>query len=320
MYQANFKDLPVLATYKDALGWESQVKPIRGRTPECKPIGKRRNTWVNIRKENDTVICKLYNTDVITYHEDGRIVVNLGGWSSPTTMAFIEELLYVRTRIAHNRVWIFAGSNDNSASPKWHALRVNEPNLLTRGTPKHGETRFIFHNPTSVPVHKINRSGANNVRKLYKPYRDYLVTTMRLRDNGFSIQEIEDMFPEEAAQVRQIHGADALQLGYLRLPRLLVEKNHTLDAKALDTFITDVRSTDKTAWYKQTLMLAYANAHMWYLYQTGWVKPTQAQMLKRLDDLILYAHRDECFTEEVSNGEVVRDAYHRFFSNKPVRS
>ena len=319
MYQANFRDLPVLASYDEALKWESMIKPIRGRTPECKPLAKRRNTWVNIRKEADTVICKLYNTDVITYHKDGRIIVNLGGWASPTTMSFIEELLYVRTRIAHNRVWIHVGTEDKPCT-RWYTLRVNEPNLLTRGTLKHGESRFIFHNPTSVPVHKINRAGANSVRKLYKPFRDYLVTTMRLRDNGFSVQEIEDMFPEEAAQAKQAHGAQVGQLGFLRLPRLLVEKHHSINEQALKAFLTDIRSTDTTAWYKQTLMLAYAHGHMWMAYQTGCFNPTQAQILKRLDDLILYAHRDECFVEELASGEVVRDAYHRFFSVAPVRS
>ena len=35
---------------------------------------------------NDTTIAvKLHNTDVITYHEDGRIVFDSGGWKTPTT-------------------------------------------------------------------------------------------------------------------------------------------------------------------------------------------------------------------------------------------
>lgn len=49
-----------------------------------RPIGSGRATRLQ-RRGADTIALKLHATDVVTYHRDGRIVLNSGGWRTVTT-------------------------------------------------------------------------------------------------------------------------------------------------------------------------------------------------------------------------------------------
>ena len=295
MYGAKY-DLPRLFNWMDAACWERDSIPIRGRTPECKPLGKRRNTHVNIRKvDNEAIACRLYNTDVVTYHKDGLIEVRLNGYATQTTIAFIEELLGVRGCIQHNHAWIGAARKDHT-QVGMYALHANEVNQFRRN--KYGDLEF--QNPVSVTTHKINRAGANNVRKQFQPFKDYVMRVMRLRDEGFSATEFGDVF------------------GWVKpdLPnyptQMQVTSNHNIKASDMLAFLDLARSEQVEDQYKASLWLARSAAS--YMRDNRW-KPRLPDMLKHLDEFILLAYRDECFTVTgVESGDVVRDPYAKFFS------
>jgi hypothetical protein len=290
MYGAKY-DLPTIFNWMDAAYHEREIKPVRGRTPECKPLGKRRNTHVLIRKiDHDTIACRLYQTDVVTYHKDGRIVVRLDGYATQTTIAFIEEVLGERGRIQHNHAWISATPKD-STTKGWYALNVEGENIFRRN--QHGDLEF--ENPKQVTTHRINRAGANNVRKQYKPFKDYVVRVMRLRDEGFSANEFGEVF------------------GWLRpdLPRYPAQ---LIDTDNVHEFLALAKSEQIDDQYKASLLLA-RSATKYGMRNDRW-KPAVQDMTKCLDDLILFAHRDECFVEDnTESGEVVRDAYAKFFGH-----
>jgi hypothetical protein len=297
MYGSNFTDLPTLRNYAQAAKWEEAVTPIRGRTPECKPLGKRKNTHANIRKEEDKVICKLYHTDVLTYHKDGRIEVHMDGWASQTTMAFIESLLDVRLVRRHNRIWMRSHTEGTSALA-WNAMHSTDVNLLTR----RADGYVLLHTPVRVYIHKVNRVATNNVRKQYKAFKDYLVRTMRLRDAGFSGQEFGDVFGWQRGANGELPNFPS---------NLSVYAHATTKDEVYVEFLALAKSDDSADHYKASLCLAWSTASF---RRDGAMIPRVQNMLKALDDCILKVHRNECFTETPStSGDPVRDPYAKFF-------
>ena len=302
MYGANFNDLPTLRNYAEAVKWESQITPIRGRTEDrqCKPLGGRRKTYAAIRKEEGKAICKLYHTDVLTYHEDGRIEIMMDGWASQTTMSFIESLLDVRMVRRHNRIWIRSHAEGNSRL-EWNALHSTDSNLLTR----RADGYVTLHNPVQVCTHKVNRAEANNVRKQYKAFKDYIVRTMRLRDGGFSVQEFGDVFGWQGDMSGGLPNFP---------PNLTLHAHVATKDEVFEGFLALAKSDDSTDHYKASLCLAWSTASF---RRDGRLVPLVRNMLKGLDDCILRAHRDVCFTETPNTtGEPVRDAYAKFFGRR----
>ena len=288
---------PILYNWMDATAHEQSVKPIRGRSPECKPIGKRTKTQATIRRlDNDGIACRLYDTDVVTYHKDGTIEIYLNGYATQSTIAFIEEILGVRACIQHNYAWVGAtlpGAN----TVGWYALDAGAVNSFKRN----GQGDLEFQNSTPTIKHYINRARANNVRKQFKAFKTYIVQTMRLRDDGFSAQEFGDIFgwvkPDLPDYPRQV----------IHRRRFLVKNPDTLKQ-----FIALAQSTEVQDQYKASLWLA-RNAG--YTNGNGKWRVSGQQMLTVLDDMILYAHRDECFDVVYEgSGDIVRDPYDRFFN------
>lgn len=46
------------------------------------------NTW--LLRQTDSIVVRLYNTDIIAFYPD-RVVLNSGGWHTPTTSRRINE-------------------------------------------------------------------------------------------------------------------------------------------------------------------------------------------------------------------------------------
>jgi hypothetical protein len=60
--------------------FEQAEEKLAGRN--SRKIGN--NTYL-MRRGANTIAVMLHATDVVTYHRDGRIVLNSGGWQTPTT-------------------------------------------------------------------------------------------------------------------------------------------------------------------------------------------------------------------------------------------
>ena len=278
------------------------MKPIRGRA-DCKPLGSGHKTHATIRRDGEAVICRLYNTDVLTYYPDGRLLINLTGWATQSTCAFIESVAGLGVAIRHNRAWVRARPGNNPelgmvALP----LRVRGDNWF-RSPPSGYWASYTFENPAAVKVHAINRKGANTVRAMYKPFKDYIKTVMKVRDDGFSAQEMGDTF----GWARE--GMPAFP-EYIRITaRRMVQIDPVEKLLALAIPTADPDETNAN-FYKANLWIARSAGTMW----ATAVRPTESSMLKLLDDCILLKHRDTCFDEiDAEPGKVVRDAYARFF-------
>lgn len=297
MFASRCDDIPYLYNWMDASAYEAQVKPIRGRS-DCKPLGKRSKTHQTIRRgADDAVICRLYSTDVVTYHKDGRIDINFGGWASQTTMRFIGALLRVYLRQAHNRMWMQCKALNRADAIGWYPVWTDGPNLCRRN----GSGDLDFLNPFDVFSHRINRKRTNNVREKFRAFKDYLYQTMKIRDNGFSVQEFGDMF-----------GWIKPDLPNYPIP-MYVGANIRSTMAVFEEFLKLAESTRLEDQYKASLYLIRTAGNNRRYKQEIWDASIDA-MYKVLDEIILCVHRDECFEEvPIKDGEVTRDPYQKFF-------
>ena len=287
-----------LKTYEEALAHEASVKPIRGKT--IKPLHRRRDTHLTIRRqtgfnfEGEEVVIKMYNTDIVKYRPNGDIYVDIDGWVSMTTCQVLTDVLGADFHKYNNRMWVRC---DIPESYTPHALPVDAhaPNIFRVNM----SNSLEFQNYKYPVVHIMNRQAANIVRKQYKTFRQYLTNNFKLRseDGGvscsFGIEEFATAFESDDDDV----------YGMPRLPNVQVVGKKWTSPKAIDRYIELIQSHDTEDFYKAVLTTVGGNRR----------SATLKQLLKVLDDCILYHHRDTVFVEkQVTTGSWAKDNYARF--------
>ena len=88
-------DMPAVRSYEHALEHYESIKPIRGSTnlrPICATTNGRRKKHMQIIKRDDAIACRLYDTDVLTFHKNGVVDYYSGGYISNTTHAFASSI------------------------------------------------------------------------------------------------------------------------------------------------------------------------------------------------------------------------------------
>ncbi len=287
--------IPPIHNYAEACEREAGIKPIRG--TDIKPLGPRRHKQMQIVKNADwSIACRLYSTDVVTYKPDGNIVVQVGGWASPTTTAFMMNVLGNHFWQFDNQVWWHEGGGANREFP----LLTHGDNIFRRT----GSGDLVLINQQTCKVHKINRQGANNVRNRYQSFRGYIDRTVRLRAGDgkvdIGVEELKAMFSNDKGSLEMP-------------PRLSVDTHYTIPKESLAEFqqlIEDHGVVDKTQdFYRAFLWLA--DSVDMYVKYNGVDKKI---LYKQLDEITFYMHRGEAFVEIELFGESKRDPYYKFFS------
>jgi hypothetical protein len=307
MYSCRF-NFSSLHNWMDAKAHHDSIKPIR--TDGVRPIGNRRKKEADIREEADAIICRLYETDVVTYHKDGRIEVRLDGWMSQSTAAFISAALEP-TGLRHNQMWITATTGDTYTGG-WLALDPNGVNTFVRiGS---GDLKFL--NPTSTKVHTVNRARTNNVRRQYKPFLDYLKNVVKLRGDfegtsnkrvTCSVQEYKDVFGTMTDFVGDANTA-------YPFPAYVPSKRYVPDMEPVEQLLDLATSTKNEDHYKAFLWLVRSSGYP--LLNDGvhafWSHANY--LTKHFNNLMLFRHRDECFDKTYAPvGKVAKDNYANFF-------
>jgi hypothetical protein len=94
MGYATVQRVPRVHDYKTALKLHDNIKPLRGRSPEIKPLGDRRDAdTYHIRKDGDAVELVLYKTPVITFMPDGEVMLFVDSYNTVSTHQFIQQVL-----------------------------------------------------------------------------------------------------------------------------------------------------------------------------------------------------------------------------------
>ena len=298
MFQRASFNIECIRDYARACESEAGIKPIRGTT--LKPLGPRRHKEMQILKQpNEDIVCRLYQTDVVTYKPNGDIVVQVGGWASPTTTAFMMNVLGNHFWQFDNQVWVSARTEEQGEDKSFP--------LLTQGDNVFRRIRsgyLLLTNPQMCKAHKINREGANNVRKRYKSFRDYIDRMVRLRAvNGkvdINREELKAMFSTDERLVMP--------------PHLSISRGRAIPKERLAEFqqlIEDHGVADKTQ--------DFYRAFLWLVHSIDlnrrWRGSDLALIIKQLDEVTFYMHRGEAFVETEHFGEQKKDSYAKFFSN-----
>lgn len=93
---------------------DSARSPILG-----KPLAN--NTRV-FRRGPDAVAVRLHRTDVVTFHADGRVILNSGGWQTSTTLNRMQNCIRGLSKTVFQRdfVWYVGDPRDKAT---WEPYR-----------------------------------------------------------------------------------------------------------------------------------------------------------------------------------------------------
>lgn len=178
-FQTNTNGVPVLRNYAEAVLWEKLVTPIRGRSPECKPLGDRKKTHASIRRENEDIIVRIYQTDIVRYKPDGTVIIRQGGHESMATRAYLNAVLPLWfTTFQGQTVWSHHGLH--------HLLHAREDNIFRL---EGNNVSPEFTNPKPCIIHCKDRAGIKAVRAKYAAFRKYVRNIEKLMGGKIDIIE-----------------------------------------------------------------------------------------------------------------------------------
>jgi hypothetical protein len=177
----NYVGIPAFKDYAHIKAHYESVAPIRGRSEECRPIGRRRYDWYEIVSEQSSIeedgnplgigvttyACKVYRTKCVEWYPNEDIVVRVPRWRGPTSMGMLTYAL-----AQHGSIM--------SASGKWYfRSKDNVDYLIPEGKDEHLLLRKAddgVYRPVVVKQeyrYKAKRKAMNEIRKRYEVFMTY---------------------------------------------------------------------------------------------------------------------------------------------------
>jgi hypothetical protein len=274
------------------------VSPIRGRNPEIKPLGKnRRFTWFTIKEKHTVLpesddplgsfdiayVLTCWNSDMVTFHSNGDIVLKDTNWHSPTTMGFLTFSLQSFGAIISKRgKWYF--QNKKGESFLFH----NEMTLR--------QSEDGFYRPKAQLVEKryrLSRKAMNSIRKKYKGFIEY-------GKNALSIEPTVTRL-EVAEAGHGLSFQDTHLVPYYSWNNPNTDNdNRTKLFQALDSFN---QSGDLAMAYALLCYVAQAAGRYSYQRQTITCEPTW--FVNKMTEVMKYHFAKELFVEETVDSGVV---------------
>lgn len=151
------------------------IKPIRGRSKDCRPLGDRRRDWEGVDKiDEDTYAYRLYNTHCVIIKRDNSITLNANGWNSISTAEFMTSwspFIVVRK----NRVL-------------WALINNVYIPLLKPLTVRLDENDQYVPEPTTYLVKVLNKQRARAARKLFDPFLKFSKSILKLSDGWINYE------------------------------------------------------------------------------------------------------------------------------------
>ena len=182
-----------ISNYDMAKSKYESTKPIRGRSVETRPLGEeRRYTWYEIDKriyanqaENTqytSYVCHLYNTDCVEFYPNGDVTLRTGGWTTFTTGAMINFVLWHMGRIvSEGGKWYFVNKKGQSFRFEGKELRLKTE----------GEHLILKDAPVQEYKRVVSRKAMNAKRKKYASILEYGKTMLAI-DNTFDRMDLEN--------------------------------------------------------------------------------------------------------------------------------
>lgn len=210
MGYATVMNVPRVETYALAKNLHDSIKPIRGRSPEIRPLGNRRDAdsyWVRMNGEDVEFV--LYKSAVITYKPDGGVVLTPDTYSTVSTHQFFARVLGVGANAVRQNTVITIGDKRYTVRGKdTLTLKMVGGNWQCVEGAK---TQFAWH---------LDRRETTNVRTRYKEFITYFKGMVSLRTEDIempyysntyrgirvSLHEIQQAFESELSEPDNILG------------------------------------------------------------------------------------------------------------------
>lgn len=174
MGYATVMRVPRIDTYEKALKKYNNTTPIAGRNEDKRPLGERRDAdTYSIRKNvwTEAMELVLYRTPVITFTVEDEVKIGFGTWSSASTCQFISRVLGIAAnRVKGQVVLSFVGGSKAM-------IGDHEELVLVRGE----GGRWVPKVKQTLCDYRVNRKGANAVRKYVSEFRKYLSGVIKLK-------------------------------------------------------------------------------------------------------------------------------------------
>ena len=278
-----------LRTYEQAKEWHDKTEPFRGKGVNAgiKPLGHRNRPQFSIRMDGDNVVCRLYKTDVVTYHPDNTISIKDDGYTSQTTANFIDDLL-VPARIQDHNIILFGGTKPTRLIGTAKIAPI--PNTL----------HYTVLETGKHYTHSINRKRMSELRKTVAPFMKYASGMLKLREYTFEQEEVN-------AGIQEL-GVGTGPLDNTRLGTDLWRESPAEMRKRMVMLYGMVTKGDAENWYNPLLWLVRSSI------TTYWrnLHVTEAQVKRLMDDILIALHPDVLEVAETPAGTIKIDKYARF--------
>lgn len=118
-----------------------------------------RNLRTTLREENGAIIMRLVDTDIITWHPDGRIVLNTGGWHTVTTKRRMNYYIDDAVIYQEKNVWYLAPRTAPGKAYNW-----DHPIFFAEGITLHADGTITG---------AANQEEADAIKRLAKQINKY---------------------------------------------------------------------------------------------------------------------------------------------------
>lgn len=306
---------PRLTSYADAEHWEAKTKPIRGRKPEVKPLGRRNQAYYSIKREENGDICIFVGSaPVLRYRPDDTLLVyDPGYWNKGTYNEVIRTVAGIDTETKDRKMWanVDGGCYLIRPSPrrkylgdgKWREptdpMPENVFKRVEKFAPEYVQPRgylvWSYVNPPALTTHVIRRKEMRMVRERYANFIAYAKAMDSIRERYPQPQEYAEPFGLEFEKWN-----DIIHYSWFhdRMPpaphRVEFTHAHAAELTAL------MLSEDATDNYR---------AYLWLNVKREWV--SHATTITGLIDqvLIMHHHKEVLTTREVTAGKATKDRY-----------
>ena len=174
----------------------NEIKPIRGRAADVRPIGQRRRDWELIEMDGDVVACRLYNTQVVRYYPDGQVGLRCGGWATPLTAEFIHIHSPWQCIKRYNKLWVSV--RDEAGEMRSYPIPSNEELIFERVGDRWRPTKEV-----KIMKSVIDREKSKQAREPVKPFMKWAKSFLAMSD-GWVMHETR----------KQVQGVSASGWGY----------------------------------------------------------------------------------------------------------
>lgn len=299
---------PRLTSYADAEHWEAKTKPIRGRTPEVKPLGRRSQAYYSIKREENGDICVYCGHAILLrYRPDDTLhIYDPGYWNKATYNDVICQVSGISTFTEDRKMW---ASVDNGRylirpSPKRKYMGDGKyadptgpmPENIFKYTGKFSQWAYV--NPPALTTHVIRRKEMRMVRERYAAFTAYATALDSIRERYPQPQEYAEPFGIEFETYG--NGVTPYYSWFHdRMPPAphRVEFTHTHAAELTALMLSE----DATDNYR---------AYLWLNVKREWDHAKTTTITDLIDRvLIMHHHKEVLTTREATAGKVTKDRY-----------